>query len=45
LRIVHAVLAALELDTTAFSKGDYSFEPVPEDDPLYQLQGKIKGEG
>ena len=40
-RIVHAVLAALELDTTAFSTGEYVFEPLPEDDPLYQIISKI----
>ena len=40
-RIVHAVLSALELDTTAFKKGKYSLEPVPEDDPIYQIISKI----
>ena len=40
-RIVHAVLSALELDTTAFSKGKYSFEPLPEDDPIYKIVDKI----
>jgi len=41
LRIVHAVLQALELDTTAFDKGDYVFEPLPEDDPLYEIYDQI----
>jgi len=41
MRIVNAVLTALELDPTAFANGEYSFEPLPEDDPLYKLQGKI----
>lgn len=40
-RIVHAVLAALELDTTAFSKGDYVLKSLPEDDPIHQLLEKI----
>lgn len=39
LRIVNAVLMALELDTTAFANGKYAFEPLPEDDPLNQLRG------
>jgi len=34
MRIVNAVLTALELDPTTFANGDYSFEPLPEDDPL-----------
>ena len=40
-RIVHAVLSALELDTTEFNKGEWCLEPVSEDDPLYQLLEKI----
>jgi transcriptional regulator with XRE-family HTH domain len=36
-RIVNAVLSALDLDITAFEKGEYSLEPVPEDDPIYKL--------
>lgn len=40
-RIVHAVLAALELDTTAFDKGEYALEPLPEDDPLHKMLEKI----
>jgi len=39
--IASAVLTALELDPTAFAKGDYAFEELPVDDPLYKLQGKI----
>jgi len=35
LRIVHAVLKALELDTTAFDNGEYVLRPITEDDPLY----------
>ena len=41
MRIVHAVLKALELDTTAFDKGAYVLEPLPEDDPLYEILDKI----
>jgi len=41
LRIVHAVLKALELDTTAFAQGKYALEPLPEDDPLYQICEKL----
>ena len=41
LRIVHAVLTALELDTSAFDKGEYAFEPVPEDDPINKIIDKI----
>jgi hypothetical protein len=41
LRIVNAVLTALELDPSTFARGSYSFEPVPEDDPLYKLLDKI----
>ena len=41
LRIVHAVLTALELDTTAFDKGEYVLEPVPEDDPINKIFDKI----
>ena len=40
-RIVHAVLSALELDTTAFNKGEYVLKPLPEDDPLHELLEKI----
>jgi len=40
-RIVHAVLKALELDTTTFDKGGYVFKPLPEDDPLYEILGKL----
>lgn len=41
LRIVNAVLAALELDTSAFAKGNYAFESLPEDDPLNDFVKKI----
>lgn len=37
MRIVNAVLTTLELDPTAFANGEYSFEPLPEDDPLNQF--------
>lgn len=37
LRIVHAVLTALELDTSAFGAGEYALEDLPEDDPLHRL--------
>jgi transcriptional regulator with XRE-family HTH domain len=40
-QIVHAVLKALELDTTSFDKGDYALEPLAEDDPLNQILKKI----
>ena len=36
-RIVHAVLSALGLDTTAFNKGEYSLEELPADDPIYKF--------
>jgi transcriptional regulator with XRE-family HTH domain len=41
-RIVHAVLSALELDLTAFKKGEYGVEEIPEDDPLYEILSKIE---
>jgi transcriptional regulator with XRE-family HTH domain len=34
LRIVNAVLTALELDPTAFANGEYAFEALPDGDPL-----------
>jgi transcriptional regulator with XRE-family HTH domain len=37
MRIVNAVLTALELDPTSFANGDYCLEPLPKDDPLNQL--------
>lgn len=40
-RIVHAVLSALELDTTAFNKGEYVLKPLPADDPLHEILEKI----
>lgn len=40
-RIVHAVLSALELDTTAFNKGEYALKPLPKDDPLNEILEKI----
>jgi len=43
MRIVNAVLTALELDPTAFAKGEYAFEPVPEDDPINQIISKLNG--
>ena len=36
MRIVNAVLTALELDPTAFAKGEYSSKPLPEDYPPNQ---------
>ena len=33
LRIVNAVLTALELDPTAYANGEYAFEPLDENDP------------
>ena len=42
-RIADAVFAVLEIDTTAFMKGDYVFEPLPEDDPLNKIFGKQNG--
>jgi len=41
LRIVNAVLAALELDIDAFSRGDYVLEPLPDDHPLHKIYDKI----
>jgi len=35
--VTEAVLTSLELDITAFFKGEYSSEPVPKDDPIYKL--------
>ena len=35
LRIVYAVLTALELDTSAFDRGEYVLEDLPADDPLH----------
>ena len=40
MRIVNAVLTALELDPTAFAKGEYSMRPLSEDDPLHKIQGE-----
>jgi len=40
-RIVHAVLSALDLDMTAYNKGEYSVEEIPEDNPIYQLLSEI----
>ncbi|MCL2517308.1 MAG: helix-turn-helix domain-containing protein [Oscillospiraceae bacterium] len=37
MRIVNAVLTALELDPTAFAKGEYSLSPLPEDDPMNKI--------
>jgi len=37
-QIVHAVLTASELDTTAFDKCEYALEPLSEDDPLHQIE-------
>ena len=41
VRIVNAVLTALELDPTAFAKGEYSFETLSEDDPLNKIVEQI----
>jgi len=41
MRIVNAVLTALELDITSFGKGEYCLEPVPEDDPINNILSKI----
>ena len=40
-QIVHAVLKALELDTSAFGKGEYVFEELPEDDPLNEILRQV----
>lgn len=48
MRIVNAVLTALELDPTAFVNGEYAFEPLSADDPvnrLYEAYLKGKGDG
>ena len=37
MRIVNAVLTVLELDPTAFAKGEYSMQPLPEDDPINKM--------
>jgi len=41
LRIVNAVLKVLGLDPTAFAKGKYSLEDLPEDDPLNKILANI----
>ena len=41
MRIVNAVLTALELDPTSFAEGKYAFRPVTEDDPLYKSLSQI----
>jgi len=41
-RIVHAVLSALDLDITAFNKGKYSIEEIPEDDPIYKMLSEVE---
>ena len=35
MRIVNAVLTALELDATDFAKGEYTMRSLSDDDPLY----------
>lgn len=46
MRIVNAVLTALELDPTAFANGEYALEPLPEDDPLNKTYDEfIKSRG
>jgi transcriptional regulator with XRE-family HTH domain len=46
LRIVNAVLTALELDTTSFAKGEYALEPLPEDAPLNKVYAEyLKSRG
>jgi transcriptional regulator with XRE-family HTH domain len=42
MRIVNAVLTALELDPTAFAKGEYSFERLPDGDPLERILAEIE---
>lgn len=42
MRIVNAVLTALELDPTAFANGEYAFEPLPADDPIHKMFGSDK---
>jgi len=42
MRIVNAVLTALDLDPTAFANGDYAYEPLPEDDPINLLYSKLR---
>ena len=41
MRIVNAVLTVLELDPTAFVKGEYSFETLSENDPLNKILEQI----
>jgi len=43
MRIVNAVLTALELDPTAFANGEYSFEPADgdENNPGYQYMLEV----
>jgi len=42
VRIVNAVLTVLELDPSAFAKGDYALRPLDEDDSLYQFTSEAK---
>lgn len=42
MRIVNAVLTALELDPTSYAKGQYAFETLPKDDPLNKLYAEEK---
>ena len=44
MRIVNAVLTALELDPTAFANGEYSFKPYPEDYPPNQYIDELLSE-
>jgi transcriptional regulator with XRE-family HTH domain len=40
-QIVNAVLTTLELDITAYNKGEYALAPLPNGDPLNKILEKI----
>ena len=42
-RIVHAVLSALNLDITAFNKGEYCLEEIPKDSSIHEIYNRIDG--
>lgn len=42
MRIVNAVLTALELDPSSYANAEYALKPLPEDDPMVQICKQIK---
>ena len=42
MRIVNAVLKALELDSSSYANKEYALKPLPDDDPMVQICKQIK---